>query len=233
MKKLLAIALLLAAAIGGGLYWLSGNLDGLVKTAFADYGSAMTGAKVSVGTVRIAPTDGKGTIANLLIGNPPGFATPQLMKVGRIDVEVDLASVPKDVIVIRRIAVVAPDVTYEKGESTTNIDAVQKHIAAYLGPGDGKKSGKKLIVEELTIRNAKAQASAAFMQGKTVGVALPDITLKNLGRAKGGITPGELGQEVAAALKARLAGAVNFDRVLKSTGEPLDKAGTALKGLFK
>lgn len=45
----------------------------------------------------------------------------------------------------------------------TNFDAIQKHIADYLGPAGSKDGGKKLIVELLTIRNAKAQASAAFM----------------------------------------------------------------------
>jgi hypothetical protein len=71
------------------------------------------------------------------------------------------------------------------------------------------------------------------MNGKTVNVPLPDITLKNLGKARGGISPGELGQEVAGALKAKLMAAVSFDRLLKSTGEALDKAGATVKGLFK
>ena len=233
MKKIAAVLLVLVAVIGGALFWLSGNIDGLIKDAIENYGGAMTQAKLSVGSVKIAPADGKGTISNLAIGNPAGFKTSHALKVARIDIDVDIASVTRDVIVIRNIAVVAPDVIYEKGDAMTNFDAIQKNIATYLGPADGKKDGKKLIVEQLTIRDAKAQASAAFMNGKTVSVPLPDITLKNIGRAKGGITPGELGQEVAGALKARLTGAVSFDRLMKSAGEALGKAGSAIKGLFK
>jgi hypothetical protein len=236
MKKLVAVLLVLAALVGAALFWLSGNIDGLIKDAVANYGSAMTQAKVSVDAVKIAPADGKGTISNLVIGNPAGFKTAHAIKVGRIDVDIDIASVTRDVILIRRIAIIAPDVIYEKGESMTNFDAIQKNIASYLGPAESKKDdkgGKKLIVEELTIRDAKAQASAAFMNGKTVNVPLPDITLKNLGKAKGGISPGELGQEITGALKAKLTGAVSFDRLMKSTGEALDKAGAAVKGLFK
>lgn len=233
MKILAAILIVLAAAIGAVLFWLSGSIDGLIKTAVSDYGSAMTQAKVSVDAVKIAPADGKGTISNLSIGNPAGFKTAYAIKVGRIDVDIDIATVTRDVIVIRRIAINAPDVIYEKGDAMTNFDAIQKNIASYLGPADSKKDGRKLVVEELTIRDARAQASAAFMNGKTVSVPLPDITLKNLGKAKGGITPGELGQEVVGALKAKLTGAVSFDRLMKSTGEALDKAGAAVKGLFK
>ena len=168
-----------------------------------------------------------------MIGNPAGFRTAHAVKAGRIDVEIDIASIARDVVVIRRIAIHAPDVIYEKGDAMTNFDAIQKNIANYLGPADGKKGGKKLIVEELLIRDARAQASAAFMGGKTVSVPLPDITLKDLGKTRGGISPGELGQEVAGALKARLSAAVSFDRLMKSAGEALDKAGAAVKGLFK
>lgn len=233
MKKLVAAIVVLAAIVGGATYWLSGNLDGLVRDAIGRYGTAMAGARVSVDSVQIAVADGKGSLGNLVVGNPAGFKTPHALKVGRVEIEIDPGSLASDVVVIRRIAVLAPDVIYEKGEAMTNFDALQKNIAAYLGPSESKAPGKKLIVEELTVRDAKAQASAAFMNGKTVAVPLPDIALHNLGKAKGGITPGELGQEITSALKAKLATAVSFDRLLKSGGEALDKAGAKIKGLFK
>ena len=234
MKKLAAALLVVVAIIGGAVFWLSGNLGGLIKSGIAKYGSSMTQARVSVDEVKIAPIDGKGTLGNLVIGNPAGFKTPHAIKVGRIDVDIDIASVARDVIVIRRIAIIAPEVNYELGSAMTNFDAIQKNIASYLGSADNKKKGgTRLIVEELTIRQAKAQASAALMGNKTVSAVLPDITLRNLGKARGGITPGELGQHVAAALTARLANAVNFERLLQSGGGATAKAGSAVKGLFK
>jgi hypothetical protein len=232
-KTLIALAVAILVTVIGAVFWLRGNLDGLVKNAIQDYGTAMTQATVSVGAVQIQPTDGRGVIRNLVIGNPKGYKTPHALKVGEIEVAIDIASVAKDVVVIRKIAIVAPDVIYEKGEVMTNFDAIQKHIAEYLGPGEKKEGGKKLIVEELTIRNAKAQASAAFMDGKTVTVALPDITLRDVGKAKGGVTPAELGNEIAKAIKGKLSAAVSFDALAKSAGKALDKAGSAIKGLFK
>jgi hypothetical protein len=226
MKKIIAALLIPLALIGIGLFWLSSNLDNLLKDAIEKYGSAMTQAKVSVGAVKITPGDGRGMISNLTIGNPAGFKTEYLLKVEQIDVSIDIASITQNVIVIHNIAVIAPDVIYEKGDTMTNIDALQKNIGAYLGTPADKKEGKKLIVEQLTIRDAKAQASAAFMKGKT-------IAMKNIGSAKGGITPGELGQEIAGQIKAKLTGAINFDRMLKTTGELLDKTGSAIKGLFQ
>ncbi len=236
MKKLLIALLVLAVVVAAGLFWLSRNLDDLVEHAIERYGSEMTQARVDVGSVRISPADGKGTISQLTIGNPSGFRTAHALKVAQVEVEVDIATVTQDVVTIRRIAIVAPDVIYEKGEHTTNFDAIAQHIAQSVGSGqtrgDGRAS-KKLIVELLTITQAKAQASAAFMNGKTVAVALPDITLRNIGRAKGGVTPAELGQEVANALKGRLVAAASFERLMKSSAEALGQVESAVKGLFK
>lgn len=237
MKKMiyLLIALVLVA-VGVGVYWLRGNLDGLVAQGIRDYGSAMTKAGVQVAKVHIRTSDGRGTLEGLVIGNPSGFQTPHALKAAVVELEVDIGTLASDVIVIRKIAIVAPDLIYEKGDSMTNFDALQKNIAQYLGPQEKTKPGekqKKFIVQEFSIREAKAQASAAFMGGKTVSVPLPDIHLRDLGKAKGGATAGELAQEITAAVKAKLTGAVSFDKLMKSAGSALDKAGKAIKGLFQ
>ena len=233
MKKILAaIAIVAIVVIGAGL-WLRGNVDDLVKAGIEKYASEMTGARVSVSSVEIRAADGKGFIRGLTIGNPAGFKTAHALKVGEIEVAIDLATIASDAVVIRRIAVASPDVIYEKGEGLTNFDALQRNIASYRGSSEksGKKEGgKKLIVEQFVIRDAKAQASAAFMEGKTVRVPLPDISLRDIGKAKGGVTPGVLGQTIAEALKQRLANAVSFERLMNS--KVVEDAAKTVKGLF-
>lgn len=237
MKKVIySLLALLLVAVGVGVFWLKGNLDSLVAQAIRDYGSAMTQASVQVGSVKIESSDGRGTLQGLVIGNPAGFKTPHALKAERVELEVDIATLASEVIVIKKIAVLAPDIIYEKGEAMTNFDALQKNIAHYLGPQKKPQAGdkeKKFIVQDFVVQGAKAQASAAFMNGKTVTVPLPDIHLRDLGKAKGGATAGELGQEMTAAIKAKLSGAVSFDSLMKSTGKALDKAGQAIKGLFQ
>lgn len=193
----------------------------------------MSRARVSVDEVKIAPASGRGTISNLVIGNPAGFKTAYAIKADRIDLEIDLASVNEDVIVIRFLVIDGPEVLYQQGDTMTNFDAIQRNIVSYLGSaerGMGPQA-KRLIVEELTICNARAQASAAFMNNKKVSVALPDISLKNIGVARGGLTPGELGQEVFRALNARLSTIANFDRLRTSADQRLDKAGAPGSGV--
>jgi hypothetical protein len=233
MKKIGIAVLLVVAVVAGAFLWLRGNIDGLVKDAIEQYGSEMTGATVKVVSVEIKPGDGRGVIRGLTIGNPAGFKTSHALKVAEAELVIDVASIARDVVTIRRIGIAGPDVIYEKGDALTNFDAIQKNIADYVGPSKKKDSGgKRLIVEELVVRDAKAQASAAFMSGKTISVGLPDIVLRDLGKAKGGVTPGELGQEIAGALKQRLSAAVSFDNLMKSMGKSLEKAGSAIKGLF-
>jgi hypothetical protein len=234
MKKvLLALAALLLLLIVGGAFWLQGNLDGLVQAAIGKYGSAMTGATVKVQAVKLKTIDGHGLLKGLLVGNPAGFKTPYAVKADTIELEVDVASLTKDVVLVKKIAVLAPEVIYEKGDARTNFDAIQANIAAYLGPAQNTGPGKKLIVQEFVIRGAKAQVSASFLNGQTVTVALPDITLRDLGKAKGGLTPGELGLEITNAVEKRLLSSVNMGALAKSVGSALDKAGSAIKGLFK
>lgn len=230
-KGLLAFALAVLLLIGA-MFFLRGSLDGFVKNAIERYGSAMAGASIKVGKLEIRTTDGQTIISNLEIGNPAGFKTPYALKVDKIDVVVDMSTLTTDVVVIRKITIVAPNVIYEKGEAMTNFDAIQKNIATYLGSaktGEKEAGGKKLIVEQLVIRDAKAEASAPILAGKTVGIPLPNITLNDIGKAKGGVTPGELGQTIANAIKQKLTAGFSFDSLSEAAG----KVGSAIKGLFK
>lgn len=215
--------------------WLAGSGDRLIVSAIGRYGSDMTQARVSVDAIKIAPADGKGCIEHLVIGNPAGFRTAYALKASRIELELDPASLVRDVVRIRRIAIEASAVIYEKGKATTNFAALRKNIAAYLGPGDRAKNdpGKKLIVEEFTVCNITAEASAAFISGRTVRVGLPDITLKNIGTAKSGGDPGELGQIPVHALESKLIGRIDFRQLMPPAGKALDKADATVKGLFK
>jgi len=233
MKKwLLGAAAVLLLAIGGGVWWLYGNIDAVVKRAITLYGSEMTQALVSVDAVRLRSSDGAGTIRGLTVGNPAGFTTPYALKVGLIDVAVELRTLAEPVIVVKRIVIESPDVIYEKGATQTNFEAIQKNIVSALGTRSAGGTGRagapvrKLIVDELIIRNARARAAAPLLAGKTISATLPDIVLHHVGRAEGGITPAQLGEVVARTLSQRLMASLPFERVLKSIGD-------RIKGLFK
>jgi hypothetical protein len=217
-KWLGGLLALVVALVAGGAWWLHGNLDGMVKRGIAHYGSQMTQAHVAVDAVRIRGTDGSGVVRGLVVGNPAGFRTAHALKVGAIEVAVDIGTLTDSVVVIKRIVIESPDVIYEKGDTMTNFDAIQQNIGRTLGASDESPS-RKLIVDEFVIRHARAQATAPGLGGRTVSATLPDITLRNVGRAQGGVTPAQLGQIVARALSQRLVASLGFDHVVKSLGE--------------
>jgi hypothetical protein len=193
----------------------------------------MTGSAVKVGSVNLDTANGRGSLHELTVANPPGFRLPYAFKANTIELEVDLRTLTDDVVVVRKIAVQAPEIGYEKGQVQTNIDAIQKNIATYLGPSQPGSKGKKLIVQDFVISNARAVARAPLVGDQTATVSLPDIHLRNLGQARGGLTPGELGQEVTNALEQKLMSTVRWESVVRATGDALHKAGNAIKGLFK
>ena len=231
-RALIFISALLLLATLAGFLWLHGNLDHLVQSSISSYGTAMTGAAVKVDRVEIEAADGRFTLNGIQVGNPAGFKSPYALKVGTVELEVELYTLTQDVVVIKKIVLVSPDVIYEKGDVNTNFDAIQKNIAKFLGPSSNDSKGKRFIVQEFTILDAKAHATAPLLGDNTVSAKLPDLYLRDLGKAKGGLTPGELGQEITYALKQRLMSSLRFDSLFKSIGKALGKAGNGIKGLF-
>jgi len=192
--------------------------------------------------VEVSPVDGKGAVKGLEIGSPKGFASPRTARLGEIRVWVDPATVTQDVIVIREIAIVAPDISYEKGSgSLTNLEVIQKNIEGYLQragtPSDGKapaakSSGRRYVIEKLSIRNARITMTNPGLKGQGITFTLPDIQMSNLGRRPDGITAGQAVSVVTNALIGRIA-----QRLLTNI-DLLRKGGTegaidALRGLLK
>jgi len=236
MKKASIVLVVFLLILASVLFWLHNNMDGLVKSAIEKYGSQMTGVRVRVASVEIRAAQGTGIVRGLVVGNPAGFKAPYALKVGKIEMGMDISTIAKPVVLIRKIDVDSPEVIYERDNGTTNFDVIEKHIAKHSGlsggNAGGEKNGKKLIVGKLSIRAAKVQATAPFMSGRTVLVNLPDITLHAIGKPEGGVPPGKLGEKVGEALEARLEASVNFDAMARAMGNTLKKAGSAITGLF-
>jgi len=211
MKRVLfAIAVLvLVAAIGAGV-WLYLSLDWVVKRAIEAYVPDIIGAEVTVESVKLAPASGAGVISGIVIGNPRGFKTPAAATASTVDVAIDPGTVTKDVILVRRIAVASPAITYEAGRNGSNFDALKRNVEKRIGKGDPKASGKtRLIVERLTIRGATVSYVPEIpVRGATISYALPDVHLADIGKRQGGVTPDELSKIVVDTLIARMAQAM-------------------------
>lgn len=234
-RALWTLLAVLLAVLVAAILWVRGNFDSLVKRAIVHYGSAITQVDVTVSDVEIDTANGRGRIRGLVVGNPRGFRTPYAFKADDIEVVIDVTSLTRDVVVVKKIAVLAPDVIYEQSDKSTNFDAIQKNISDGLGLSQAPPGGKprKLIVQDFSVRNARAQGSSVHLAGKSLEVELPDIQLHDIGKGQGGVTPAELGQIISTAVTQRLVAAFTWDRLKKSVSNGLEKAGNAIKGFFQ
>jgi hypothetical protein len=201
-----AVAALAVVALVAAGVWLYLSLDHVVKRAIENYVPEILQATVELDEVKLSPADGAGTLRGLRIGNPKGFRAPHAATVGTIALAVDPTTVVKDVVLVRRIAVERPSITYEPGAKGSNFDVLQRNVARYIGAAGDTKGGRRLIVESLTIRGARVTYAPQVGRGTaTIAFDLPDIQLRDVGKSRGGVTPGELAKIIVDALAARIA----------------------------
>ena len=234
MRKILIILVVLIAAGASAYFILNNPVGRLVKLAVNEFGPKLTQADVHVSNVKIATTDGTGTLSGLFLGNPKGFKADYALKAGTIHIDIDTATIAKKVVVIHKILIDAPSIIYEKGKNGSNFDAIQRNVTQYLGSGkskdkkeaSGKSEGKKLIIDSFIIKNAKVNYSG------TVDLSLPDIKLSNIGRKTGGATPGQVTKAIIAELNAKMMVALAKTAAIGAVGGPVIGAGMAIKGIL-
>lgn len=245
--------------IAGGAYYFFSNLEDIIQANVEKYGSEITQAEVTLDKVELDLTSGKGTLRGFKVGNPQGFQTPSAFQLGAVSIQIDIATITDDPVIIKEIVIDKPDVTYELSGDGNNIDALRNNVDAYMEKhglkGDGAKKddggGPKLIIENLYIRGGTVNVSATILKGKSMTVPLPDIHLKDIGKKEGGATPGEVADKIMKSLGDGASTAVSslgigktldslsktLGGAAKSVGEGLssgaEKTGEMIKGLFK
>ncbi|MBI3608916.1 MAG: hypothetical protein HY207_13220 [Nitrospirae bacterium] len=242
-RVLIGAAIALSLALAGGLWWLSHSLDSLVASAIRTFGPEITGVAIHLDRVKIDALDGRAELHGLVVGNPKGFSTDHALSLGEIGMTLDLSSLTKDVIVIKQISILKPDVTYELSTEGSNLGVIQRNVDRYVGrhrtattPQAEREQGKKLVIETLTIKNATATVSAAVIHGPPISVPLPDLHLRDIGKQSGGITAGEAVNQVLAALTqsvTRTIASRNLGGMIDSLRKDPRSAVDKLKGLFR
>lgn len=221
------------------------NLGPIIKSAVNSYGPEMTQTEVSLDDVDISLFSAEAKLKNLSLGNPKGFNSPQAIKVGAIHVNVDKGSLTGDTIIIDRIEVVRPDITYERKSGTDNFQAILYNVKKAIGietspkkesedaeQSSGGESGKKLLIRNFIVEDGKVNLAMGIIGGKSISAPLPDMHLKDIGKEKGGTSPAEAFSEIFAALYASITspsvtGTLNDG--LKAIGSNLESVGSGAK----
>lgn len=221
------------------------SVDSIVKAAIERVGSDVTQTEVTVDDVEISLTSGEGTIRGLVIGHPQGFEE-RMIRIGEARIVLDIGTLTSDTIVIKEIAVTAPQVTVEVSGEGTNVSRLQETLTQSAGGGGGGASGgnpedeKKLVIERVTVADGRVDLKAAGLD-RGVGADLPSITLTDIGKDSGGADPAEVAKVIVAAVSAAAGQAAITSGVLQQleggVGDKakglLEKGAGGLKGLIK
>jgi hypothetical protein len=221
------------------------KLGPLVKMAVNTYGPKITGTELRVDDVGISIFSAEAKLKKFFLGNPAGFKSPSAMKVGSIFVDVDEGTITKDTIIINRVEVAGPEVTYEKRGKSDNFQSILSNVQKNVPKGETAKKepakegpGKKLIINDFIMTDGKVNLAVALAGGalgeQEIKADLPDIHLKDIGKKKGGASAAEVAKEIFAALYDKIKspavmGALN-DQLKKLSGVGMDEIDKAAKG---
>jgi uncharacterized protein involved in outer membrane biogenesis len=242
---IVVVVLLVVAIIAVGFF-----LDGAIKKGIETFGPELTKVSIKLDSVKVSIFSGSGGIKGLVVGNPEGFKTAHAISVGTASLGLSPGSLLSDKVVIKHVHVESPEITFEGGLKESNLSKILDNLNAAAGgsgdkPADPKASGpgKKLQVDDFTIKGAKVNISLTGMGGKVIPVTLPDIHLTNLGSGPDGITAAELSKRVMSEIVSAASTAATSDTVKNLSKGATDavkdagsKATDAIKGvgdLFK
>ena len=191
MKKIiLTFALVLVAAIGAGLYYLFTNLDALVKAAIEKAGSQTTQTAVRVDSVKIALTDGAGTIKGLSIANPKGFDARHAFVLDAVETQINIKSLTKEPYIIDKVVIRKPQVFYEMNKDRKgNLNELYNNIAAATAGGSSDKTAAKgvepkLIIRQFLFADATVEATVVPLNNKQYTLKLTDHRPERSGRKR-------------------------------------------------
>lgn len=221
MKKLIAgVGILAVLGVIAVVFFLS-NQGALITRAIEVFGSKILQTEVSLKETEISPTSGKGAMYGLKVGNPKGFESTSAMEFSEVKLALDVGTLTKSTVVVNEIVIDSPQFTYELGPNGSNIDVIKRNIDSFVGsankgsseskvesPNTESREDKKLIIEKFIMRDAKVNVSAVGLKGKALTVTLPKIQLNNIGKGKGGASPGEIAEKIFASINLQIGKAV-------------------------
>ena len=135
-KIFLFLVILAVAAVAAIFFFGSSVLNKSIKTGVEKYGPEVTQTPVRLDDVSLSILSGNGTLTGLYVGNPDGYKSENIFALGQIEVDIDTSTVFSDKIIINKIIIQKPEISYEKTLMSSNIKALMANIDAFTGSAD-------------------------------------------------------------------------------------------------
>ncbi len=229
MKKIFIAGGVVVVIIVAVIFFTLSNLGPIVKKTVNTVGPKVTKTDVTVADVSVSLFGGEATIKDFFLGNPKGFKSDQAMRVGSVSVDIDEKTITQNPIVINKIEIIAPQITYEKIAGTDNFQALLKNVQgsaksekkAQSKSASDDAQGKKIVINNVIIKDGEVNLTMAALGGKEITAPLPDIHLKDIGKQKQGATPAEAFEQIFASLYS----SISADSVTQIFNDGLKQLG--------
>ncbi len=226
-KKLLACVAMLLVILVVLAWYLLAHLGLTIQAAIEKKAAAATGTQVAISRVEVSLFTGTCIISGLTVSNPPGFNTPYALSLGTITIHATTASLleailaasrlynPGQPIVIDAMNIDRPHIHYQVdlggkplslaslGLGSSNLAILQHdtQIRSAAAPDTGPDP--KVIVRDITITHGGISISTSLIKGPHLVEKLAPIHLTGIGAATGGVTTGQLCEQVLTAITSQ------------------------------
>ncbi len=208
--------------VAGGFY-----LDAFVKKGLERIGPQITGTPVSVERVNLSLVLGRGRVQGLVVSNPKGYHTPSAYYVPNARITFDPTSVIQGKVIIDRMVLEGPEITYEINFSGNNLDTIKKNVRAFSRKHGTKRHGtnqqeaegdlKYVQINHFIVKDPKLNVSASIFAGRSMTFDMDEIHLRDIGKSSRGATMDSVASQILASTVRAV------QTVVSTSGEALTK----------
>ena len=190
MKKVLLVLLVLAAVVGGAVwYFTTYKMDAMIEQQVEKAGTASFGTPVSLGKVETNIRDGSLRISDITVANPSGFDNKNAFTLSGIEAAVDYSTWD-----IKRVFIEKPQIVIEEKDGSTNFNVMLDRLnQGEEVPVDTPGGAEETVI---TIHHFRMNESTAAFESKSMDrysdLSIDEVELTNLTG-----TPSELATIIA------------------------------------
>lgn len=236
-KVFIGLGVFLVILLGFTFYGIY-EMDGLVKSAIEKYGTEAVKAKVSVGSVNVSLKNAKVTLKNLTVANPDGFKEKNAFHASEVIVDLDEKNIGADRVVVQKISVAVPQITYEHSPAGDNLTVLQNNAVSYAkdvaqkmgvdSSKSSKKSDTKILIRDVYLNDGSLVLRDSRLFDASMKLPLPNIHVSKIGNGEDGSSPDEIAGQVMDSVFGATKRAVT-----ESAPAALEQAGVKLKEVGK
>ena len=202
-KIIIGFVVILVGAVLGVGYYLMQNLDEIVKNMIEEVGTEVINAQVQVKEVKINLPEGKATLRGLTVANPPGFSSEPLFTLSNVSVTIDTSSLAEPVYLIEEISIDGVRVLAEQTGMVTNVQKFMDGMPksddpSAVGHTGSSEADIKFAISRIDFSNGMMELRSDQIGNQSI--ELEKLQLRNIGTSENGLTPDEVGEEIAGQL---------------------------------